>query len=336
MAEQKKPLPHITIENAPPPYDEFLDERAPASEYHYFIDGHGRRCADRIPFRPDARKFDLVNAWWLSEAATLVYSGPDIVKSIFRETPLKQVEYLNSDGGNECFVASNNDLAVVAFRGSELTPREGGEHDFGNIIKDWVRNVDIRTSNSVAGARVHRGFADGVKELWEVKGLGDLVAGLSPRKVWFTGHSLGGALATAAAARAVSEGRPLDGLYTFGSPRVGDEVFAANLKRMLGDRGLAHYRFVNGNDVVTTVPLFSKPPVVKFKHVETLKHIDGKGRITDDPSRFERLKAKVLDLVDQLEGHFLNGIPNAIEDHVPTLYSTHIWNAYVEARGGGD
>jgi hypothetical protein len=100
---------------------------------------------------------------------------------------------------------------------------------------------------------------------------------------------------------------------------------------MLDDRGLKYYRFVNGDDVVTTVP---PPNLFPYKHAGTLDHIDSHGHITEDQTRFEELKAKVLGLLHidpeiHLSQHFFNGIPNAIEDHVPTLYSTHIWNALV-------
>lgn len=334
MAEPKKNLPRINILNAPPPYDEFEGEEANRSDYFYFVDGDGRPCADRTPFRPDARDFELVNAWWLCEAATLAYSAPEQAEPIFENKALfERVEFLSTGGGSQCFVASNEDFAVVAFRGSELTPREDNSHDFSEILKDWLRDFDIRPSNSVPGATVHRGFADGVKELWEGQRLGDLIAALPSRKVWFTGHSLGAALATLAAARALaSEGGRLDGLYTFGSPRVGDAVFAQNFTRMLAGKGLTYYRFVNGDDVVTTVPLTSAPPnAITFKHAGTLKHIDGGGHIREDRTLFDELMGRARAILPVGAGghldHLFNGIPKAVEDHVPTLYSAHIWNA---------
>jgi len=339
---ERRPLPRINFENAPPPYDEFEGEQADRSHYFYFVD------ADRNPFRPDARDFELINAWWLCEAATLVYSAPTLAERVLRnKARLQQFRSFAIDGGTECFVASNEEFAIVAFRGSELRTREGHPRDFSEIFNDWRRNADIRTSNSVPGAKVHQGFADGARAVWD-GGHGDYLARLPTRKVWFTGHSLGGALATLAAARALADrdrGR-LDGLYTFGSPRVGDEDFADSFRRMLAERGLTYYRFVNGEDVVAAVPHFSKPrlsipPVVTFKHAGTLKYIDREGRITEDPTQFEQLKAKLrallpLDADRHLDPRFLDGIPNAVGDHVPTHYSTHIWNAYVEAQGGGD
>lgn len=346
MAERKKPLPQINIRNAPPPYDELEGAEADRSDYFYFADAGRGRAAERNPFRPDAQGFELVNAWWLCEAATLVYSAPERVKHIFEnKTPLQQVNFFATDGGTECFVASNDDFAIVAFRGSELSPREGSPRDFSQIFNDWRRNADIRRSNSVPGAVVHRGFADGAREVWD-EGLGRHIASLPSRKVWFTGHSLGGALATLATARALADRSRLDGLYTFGSPRVGDADFADSFRRMLAERGLTYYRFVNGEDVVTTVPQLSTPqlsvpPIIRFKHAGTLKYIDRDGRISEDPAQFEQLASRVrgllpVDVGGRLDPRFFNLIPNAVDDHVPTRYSTHIWNAYVEAQGGGD
>jgi triacylglycerol lipase len=351
MDERKKPLPHITPKNAPPPYDEFLGDQANQSEYFYFVDGDGRRCADRIPdpipFRPKVRDFDLVNAWWLCEAATLVYSGPAVVESIFKEKALlPQVEFLSAGGSNECFIASNDDFAIVAFRGSELTPRAGSSHKlsdlfdprrFSDVFADWVRDFTARLEDFDAGAKVHSGFADGVNRLWEEKGLGERITNLSPRKVWLTGHSLGAALATVAAARLLTENRPLDGLYTYGSPRVGNAAFASALDQKLSDRkvdgkGLTYYRFVNADDVVTTVP---PPHLSPYKHAGTLEHIDRGGNIREDRTLFDGLMGRVrnllpIDAEGRLDRLFFDGIPNAIDDHVPTLYSTRIWNAYAD------
>lgn len=65
------------------------------------------------------------------------------------------------------------------------------------------------------GGKFHRGFATALKPLW--KELEADVREVAPSAV-FTGHSLGGAMATLAATLV----RP-DSPITFGSPRVGDE-----------------------------------------------------------------------------------------------------------------
>ena len=59
----QKKLYEITLENLAPPY---LD-------YTYFEN------SDQLPFRYNSNVFDLVNAWWLIEAATLVYAEEKFV-----------------------------------------------------------------------------------------------------------------------------------------------------------------------------------------------------------------------------------------------------------------
>lgn len=57
-------------------------------------------------------------------------------------------------------------------------------------------------------------------------------------EIFFTGHSLGGALATVAVADLTAEGtvnhtlHPVH-LYTFGSPRVGNEILAHQVETVL-------------------------------------------------------------------------------------------------------
>ncbi|MFW9261677.1 lipase family protein [Nostoc sp. CALU 546] len=66
-------------------------------------------------------------------------------------------------------------------------------------------------------------------------------------KIFVTGHSLGGAIATLAARHIKEIGYDLD-LYTFASPRVGAPDFAK------GFQGINCYRIANSEDVVIVVP----------------------------------------------------------------------------------
>ena len=73
---------------------------------------------------------------------------------------------------------------------------------------------------------VAQGFDDGVNTVWDgVKGMHQTIETLykekgKHRKLFITGHSLGGALATIAAARlAFVDDINIAGIYTIGSPR---------------------------------------------------------------------------------------------------------------------
>ncbi|KAI7863316.1 Alpha/Beta hydrolase protein [Spinellus fusiger] len=87
---------------------------------------------------------------------------------------------------------------------------------------------------------------------------------LGQKRLYITGHSLGGALATIFLAKMVQSDSPLlphfAGLYTYGQPRVGDETFSrifhSNLSRKI-------FHHVYNNDIVPRVPGwdgYSTPP----------------------------------------------------------------------------
>ncbi|KAK5986358.1 Triacylglycerol lipase [Trichostrongylus colubriformis] len=76
-------------------------------------------------------------------------------------------------------------------------------------------------------------------------------------KAVFTGHSLGGALATLAAARTAKQGLRTSEritVYTYGEPRVGDAQFATNYDSMIKDS----YRVVFRRDIVPHLPACAK------------------------------------------------------------------------------
>ncbi|HBT77766.1 MAG TPA: hypothetical protein DEB39_12770 [Planctomycetaceae bacterium] len=92
-----------------------------------------------------------------------------------------------------------------------------------------------------------------------------------PRKIWVTGHSLGGALATLATRRLTMEADYLNEVdpiatFTFGQPRVGDTQMCRQI-------GSPFYRFAYVADPVTWVP-FSVPAFVEYAHAGDLRMID--------------------------------------------------------------
>lgn len=76
-------------------------------------------------------------------------------------------------------------------------------------------------------------------------------------KIFIAGHSLGSGLATLAALH-ISKIAQLKGvktsinLYTFASPRVGDEIFAKNINTL---EALDCYHIINSEDLIQSVPL---------------------------------------------------------------------------------
>jgi predicted lipase len=258
----------------------------------------------------------MVNAWWLIEASTLVYADKDFAAQNFKQKAgFQEVEYYDGKA-TQCYLVSNDKYAVVAFRGSEAKLREG-DSNIGHIFADWMANFNFVPEPWEQGGNVHRGFKGALDEVWNE--LEKHIAYLQKknRKIWITGHSLGAALATLAADRYGN----VQGLYTYGSPRVGDRDFKE-------DFNVNAYRFVNNSDIVAKVP-----PARMYLHVGELKYIDCDGIIHDNTNRWEKW-------TDEIQGQFKN-IFNAIGqtrkgytevllepivDHVPTRYAIHIWN----------
>jgi len=290
-APGKKELPAITWRNISPPY----------RDYAYFTN------AAAYPFRYRRDGFDRVNAWWLIEAATLVYAEEAFVRTEFGKVGLEQVRFFDG-GSTRCVVAGNRDFVIVAFRGTEIRRREG-RHDYRNIIGEIVSNLDIKPVSWDMGGRVHRGFRNALDAVWKKEGLGKHVRHLveSGRPVWITGHSLGAALAVLAAHRS----KGIRAVYTFGSPRIGDAVFKKSYQ-------VTTCRIVNHRDIVARLP-----PAGPYHHVGEPRYIDHRGRIHRRPGPFRKNAADT-----GVPGRPAR-IPGGLKDHVPVLYAVHLWNRLV-------
>jgi hypothetical protein len=198
------------------------------------------------PFKPTS-EFNLENArvmMWLSQ---LAYETAHEVKvtDILKAWELEKREFLRNDPlsglppHSACVVVAEGRGALfVTFAGSD--PGKG---------IDWA--TDFQAVPSPTG--LHSGFDAAVGTVWP-KIETAIVNRLKPDEpVFFTGHSLGGALAILAAARAAQlKNPPKIVVYTFGSPRNGGTEFFRDYTRRLGN---STFRLIHGNDIVPTVPL---------------------------------------------------------------------------------
>lgn len=302
----QKDVPRITLANLSPPF----------KDYAYF-----QHC-QAFPFEHAAATFSPVNAWWLAEIATLVYADETYSRQRLVEAGFRHIFFFDQ-AGTHAVAAANGRFAVVAFRGSEIWKRSD-RFDPQQVFADFRTNIDIRLSDWERGGRVHRGFKAALDVVWEemlpeIEHFQD--QGLT---IWITGHSLGAALATLAADRL----QDVQGLYTFGSPRVGDQAFKAHF-------GLRAYRVVNGDDIVTSVP--TRGP---FHHVGKPVAIDSQGRLHhrsqslggpgEDPCAADASSARAAREGLNIDPADL--IPDAIRDHVPLLYAVYLWNALVDSQ----
>jgi hypothetical protein len=173
----------------------------------------------------------LRKACRLAEAAAAAYvTRPESIADLLRASTATAFSHLGTSG----FTAKVGREVVVAFRGTV-----SGE------LLNWLTNLNFAQAPFPPG-NAHRGMTEALELVWpQVRE--QVLSLLAPgQRVWFTGHSLGGALATLAAARFA---RSWDDVRacTFGSPRVGCPDFAAGYRPRL-------YRIERVDDVVCHLP----------------------------------------------------------------------------------
>ncbi len=316
----------------------------------------------RFPFRPHAESFDAVNAWWLAEASMLVYSCPDFIQTTLGGDDT-QFRFLSlKDKGTQGFVWHDDQVIIVCFRGTQLLEKNVPEPesdpqkdvwqetlDFFESLKnedipffknhaDILANLKFLHSEADGGGNVHQGFQEALDVIWadytdsqgrEVLGLKNYLQKIRSNRqsVWFTGHSLGAALATLASNRYHLQGEEVRGVYTYGSPRVGDNVFASEFnKRFTGKT----FRYVNNNDIVCSVP----PDFLEslnYQHVNQLKQF--RPNPAGPLELFEAFDKDTfgfnffVDQLHRMESDFKNCfIRGPLVDHAPIFYVINTWN----------
>lgn len=147
--------------------------------------------------------------------------------------------------------AAGENIIVFSFRGA--TPSAG---------RNWITDLNAQRMPypGLRGATVHKGFYNSYLSIARQVNLAakSLLANCQGCHIYVTGHSLGGAIATLAAADLFALTPDLT-LYTFGSPRVGDQAFATYFDKIVPDT----YRIVHNKDLVAHIP----QRFLGFRHV---------------------------------------------------------------------
>ena len=207
----------------------------------------------------DTKPGDPRNAVFLAEACSLAYDDPPQGVSGFREQLGLESQFI-SVGNTQVYVAGNEKVLVVAFRGSQAPTTLDG-------LKDWLltnaNNYLILPEGQLGtdfaaagvGARFHRGFLEALAEVWDPL-LSAVTSAIkaSERPLWVTGHSLGGALALMAAWRLQRNFISVHEVVTFGSPMIGNDAAAKAFEQEFAGR---IFRYVNLEDPVPLLPSVS-------------------------------------------------------------------------------
>ena len=306
-------------------------------EYAYF------RRARELPF---AAGSTYVKAAWAADAAMLAYGRfgkspmppPDFEACLKNGAGFTSVQRIGnwSKRGTQGYLASSGQFAMLAFRGTEaddpldsladLDIRLADEHDFRPASGEAqlaLRHLALVEELVEPRCQVHSGFQRALNEVWEeVHGrVSDFRNSHAEAEICFTGHSLGAALATLAFSRFDD---PRMSLYTFGSPRVGNQAFGARIPAS------EHrvFRFVNLNDPVTHVPVADG----QYQHApQRCIRIDESGNLVEDDGSFRgdvnALKVALAGLPGAGIIFFPNGqAPEGVVDHSPGRYCVRLWN----------
>jgi hypothetical protein len=270
------------------------------------------------PFRADVTSYDPVNALWLSELSRWMYRherdhyrstlGANMVHSELEAIRLNEAFFYQRKGMQASLLVSSSEpiWAVLIFRGSSEPT-------------NWFYNVKTNLVPWVEGGLVHQGFLEALLAIWEP--INNYLQQLQGVPVFFCGHSLGGALATLAAA----DYKP-SALYSYGSPRVGDSAFSSCVS------GLPIYRVVNNSDIVSWLPPSMLP--FGFSHIGELHYFSYSGNKYVNPNdvtmeydkrfRFGSARSRLharewMKPMDWLKP------PKWLSDHSPINYSANIY-----------
>ena len=202
-------------------------------------------------FVPNTTRWSALNARALVYAANLAYepltANITAKAATWGFDPARVTVIAPASSVLQAVVLGGTDKVVLAFRGTRP-----------DQLIDWMADFQIEKVSfsdyfpSPDVGMVHEGFCRLLAGSWQ-----EIQATVSRyqdngQPLWITGHSLGGALATlATAAYTFAAREPVNGLYTFGQPRVGDLAFCTQSETHFGD---IMFRFVNDEDIVTRVP----------------------------------------------------------------------------------
>lgn len=212
-----------------------------------------------LTLHPQSQGRSDQNALFLATACDLAYLPADKGSAEFAATLGLKAQLISVDN-TQCYVGENDQVIVLAFRGSEIPNSIDG-------FKDWLltnaKNFLVLPEGRIGtdfvaagvGARFHRGFMQALDEIWlPLITAVDAVVARKDRPLYVTGHSLGGALALLAAWRLQRNMIAVHNVYTFGAPMVGNEAAAKAFEKEFPGR---IYRYVDGGDMVPKLPTFS-------------------------------------------------------------------------------
>lgn len=180
----------------------------------------------------------------------LAYYDDIIVSDRLTKLGAINVIFYNNDG-TQAYLAEFKSFSVVAFRGTEISKSV----DIKAVLKLWKRHFGEST--------VHAGFVESLHDVGNAI-MKDILNLPLDKNIYYTGHSMGGALATMLALM-----HKPNGLCTFGSPKIGGGI---QFKKYF--ENVDYYRIVTKWDWVVLLPI-NLWPVLEYHHIGSVTKIPG-------------------------------------------------------------
>ena len=235
-------------------------------------------------------------------------------KQILRDAGFKTAEmigdcFVDNSSTARGFFAANDELAILAFRGTEKDNKHDIEADLDALP------VPQESLGGRSTGLVHQGFQRYLRPVWQrvTQLAGDYRASHNNQEIRITGHSLGAAIATLAFQQLQDDHTAL---YTFGCPRVGNQVFCDSVSAL----GQKHpcYRAVDLEDVVTHVPFDG---LFGYQHPNfTVLWIDSNHKVVRNPSALTDIEDIKHLAMAYLRGELVDPLPGPLADHSPVRY----------------
>lgn len=233
----------------------------------------------------------------------------------------------------KAIVAESSDRIIFAFKGTSssqnlMTDLKVNHRSLVSVIDSENRSPTragrelmnlFRRKRAFRRAKVHAGFAIAYGKIKnDIIGAAALLMQEKVRPVCFTGHSLGGALATLSSldvhlTLGIEPSRLI--VASFGSPRVGNEAF----RELYDEAILTHWRFVAGGDLI------SRLPKIGYRHVGKNVVLTSTGELFIDPSALEIIfwHSQAASIVHHRKACYLLALKawcDSRGDYVPNLW----------------
>lgn len=254
--------------------------------------------AEEISFDPDAKGFSAANAWWLAELSRWMYVGKRLPvnqrhfpQQILKKVNLEEQSFCSAHGIHASLIsAKDQTFSILVFRGTSQ-------------FKNWLTHINVAPLINDA----HRGYEKALDAIWP--DLGPKLQKVKG-KLFYTGHSMGGALAALSARR-----HEPTAVYTYGAPPIANRLLAEQYSR-----NFSVYRLVNYRDVVSKVPLASSHlgELHYLSHDHSLNIAPDQGELLLDQRRGPRKVMRKLNRKKLLH------LPERLCDHSPQNYVANL------------